>query len=196
MVRMRFALTTAPAAEPVSSAEFVAWTKLDSDAATADASLITALLKSAREHLERFTGPMIAQTWEGYLDEWPSGDVLAIGKLRVSAIASVKYTDEDDAEETLSSADYRTDFISPYARIILKDGVSWPSVTLRNINPIKITFTAGYTNAAAVPADLKHAITLLAAHWYANREPVTTGGITELPYGVQSLIANFRDWGF
>ncbi len=193
---MRFVLTTAPAAEPVSSAEFVAWTKLDSDAATADASLITALLKSAREHLERFTGPMIAQTWEGYLDAWPSGEI-TIGKLRVSAIASVKYTDEADAEETLAASDYRTDFISPYARIILKDGVSWPSVTLRNINPIKITFTAGYSGAAAVPADLKHAITLLTSHWYANREPVNIGNITTpLPYGVEALISNFRDWGF
>jgi len=56
----------------------------------------------------------------------------------------------------------------------------------------EIRFTAGYGPAADdTPEDLRHAVTLLAAHFYENRE-ATTDTRTPLPLGVASLVAPYR----
>jgi hypothetical protein len=48
-----------------------------------------------------------------------------------------------------------------------------------------------------VPADLKHAVKMLAAHLYENRE-ATLVGITaeDLPLGVWDIINQHRAWAF
>lgn len=50
---------------------------------------------------------------------------------------------------------------------------------------------------ATVPADLKEAVCLLAAHWYVNRE-ATLIGVTaeELPFGVWAIINEYRAYRF
>jgi len=55
----------------------------------------------------------------------------------------------------------------------------------------EIRFTAGYgTTADAIPEDLRHAVTLLAAHFYENRE-ATTDPRAPLPLGVAGLLAPY-----
>ena len=56
----------------------------------------------------------------------------------------------------------------------------------------EVSFTAGYgTTGEAVPDDLRHAVTLLAAHFYENRE-ATTDPRAPLPFGVGGLLAPYR----
>ena len=204
MVRMRFALATAPTAEPVTSAELAAQCRIGSAEATAEATYIAALIKAARTRAENLCGPIMSQVWDGYLDGWPRGDVITIEKPRATAITSIKYTPEDAAvASTLSAADYTTDFVSHYARIRLRDGKSWPSDTLERLNPIVIRFTAGYApgegtghEADNVPPGLKQAILFLAGHWYDTRTMVADGQIAEIPQTFTDLIADYREWGF
>ena len=55
---------------------------------------------------------------------------------------------------------------------------------------------AGYGGADDVPQAIRTAAAMLVAHWYRNREAVNVGNITsELPLGVQSLIAPYRRVG-
>src|SRR5574344_951488 len=42
------------------------------------------------------------------------------------------------------------------------------------------------------PPTLKHAIMMLAAHWYNQREPVSTTQMHEVPDALQSLIKPYR----
>jgi uncharacterized phiE125 gp8 family phage protein len=162
-----------------------------------DDDYITACLAAATGYTEQLCGPLVSATFDGYLDEFPSGDIITITKPRCSAVTSIKYTDDDGVtQSTFSSSYYVTDFVSFYARIRLKDGYSWPSDTLTEVNGVVIRFTAGYTNAAAVPYELKAAVQLLGAHLYNNRELSTMRDQSyTLPMGYDSLIANYRDWG-
>ncbi|UVC10185.1 phage gp6-like head-tail connector protein [Rhizobium sp. TH2] len=47
---------------------------------------------------------------------------------------------------------------------------------------------------APVPSDVKHAVLLLAAHFYSSREAVLIGtSVNDLPYGVADLLRNYRE---
>jgi uncharacterized phiE125 gp8 family phage protein len=192
----RYKLITAPAAEPVSLSEVKSHCRIDG---TAEDTLLTSYLLAAREHVESLCGPLISQVLELYLDDFPAGDVLVILKPRVSAVASIKYTDEGGTEATLDASSYLTDFVSHHARVVLKSNASWPSVTLAEANGVIVRFTAGYgTQAENVPQAIKQAIMLLASSLYENRDPVVQGStiIQELPFAVTALLANYREWGF
>lgn len=199
MVKMRFALATAPATEPITTAELASQCRIGSTEATTEATYITSLCLAARVKAEELCGPIITQSWDGYLDEWPCDDTIVIPKYRVTAITSVKYTIMDaSAATTLSSTTYLTDFIGDSlgrARIRLKNGQNWPSDSLEVINPIAIRFSAGYANAAAVPETLKQAMRFLASHWYNNREIITDGQVADIPNTFMDLITDHRDWG-
>lgn len=158
--------------------------------------LITACIAAATEYTENLCGPLVSKVYDGYLDDWPCGDLLIIPKPRCTAIGSIKYTDDDAVEATFAAASYLTDFVSFYARIKLKSGYSWPSVDLREMNGVVVRLTVGYATAAAVPYELKAAVKFLAAHLYEQREPVVLRDQPyTLPMGYEALIANHRDWG-
>jgi uncharacterized phiE125 gp8 family phage protein len=60
---------------------------------------------------------------------------------------------------------------------------------------VEINFTAGYgALASAVPERLKLAIKILTAHYFENREALSTLDLKEVPLSVATLIADFRAW--
>lgn len=47
------------------------------------------------------------------------------------------------------------------------------------------------------PASLQHALKMLVAHWYENREAVAVGiSAQEVPFGVWEIVNEFRDYSF
>ncbi|ASP85475.1 DNA-packaging protein [Sinorhizobium meliloti] len=51
--------------------------------------------------------------------------------------------------------------------------------------------------AGAVPADLKQAICHLVGHWYENREATIAGiSLMPVPYSVQEIVREYRNWSF
>ena len=58
--------------------------------------------------------------------------------------------------------------------------------------PLEITFDAGFGTAwSDTPADLRHAVFMLAAHYFDTRHDVGAAGV-ETPHGVRALIAPWR----
>jgi len=47
-----------------------------------------------------------------------------------------------------------------------------------------------------VPAAVREAVRQLAAHLYENREATSYGTVSEIPFGVTSLLSPFRTWTF
>lgn len=57
--------------------------------------------------------------------------------------------------------------------------------------------TDGAEYPETVPPALKECVSLLAAHWYENRESVLVGvSGQQLPIGVDEIVANFRNYSW
>lgn len=184
-------LVTPPASTPVSLAEAKLHLRVDG---TDEDALITGLIDAAVSHLDGYAGVlgrcMVTQTWRQDFDRWSKCLRLPV---LAAAVSSVKVRSSEGTLSTVSSDDYalKQDARSSYVRF--DDSYSYPG-DLAQANGILIEFTAGYGNAAAVPAALKAAALLIVGHLYANREAVGEA-LTELPLGVAALITPYRRVG-
>ena len=90
----------------------------------------------------------------------------------------------DNTEYEFAASNYFVDTDHEPGRINLEHGISWPAVTLRDINGLKIRFVAGYGDAATdVPQAAKEAITLYCAYRNENRI-----GETEVPKAFYDIL--------
>lgn len=195
---MALHLVTAPVVEPVTLAEIKAQCRVDHDD---ENELLNSLIVAARETVETLTGrALMTQTWDWKFHEFPEHDEgLTIPLGQVTSITSITYLDTAGASQTWSSSDYRTDIPTgpkaALARIEPGYGISYPS-TYDVMNAIAVRFVAGYgSTPETVPSSLCHAIKLLVAHWYQNREAIVVsigGTATELPLGVSALIWPYK----
>lgn len=120
------------------------------------------LIAAARQKFERFTNRrLITQTLAIYLDNWPKGKSLIFPVAPISAIGGVQYYDANDVLQTLSSANYVTDFVSEPGRLVLIDGEVWPDLKTGRPNRIYINATAGYGDATDVPEDIVTAMLMM-----------------------------------
>tara|TARA_R110002110_G_scaffold24174_8_gene90973 strand:+ start:741 stop:1304 length:564 start_codon:yes stop_codon:yes gene_type:complete len=183
---MTLMLMSGAASEPVTLGDARAHLRLDTE--TED-MLLGAFLTAARVALEAQTRrAFVTQSWRLILDAWP-GAVVTLPLAPVSAITAVTMNDAG-APRTVAPALYDTALEGDAPRLVA-NGV-WP-VPSRRVGGIHIDFTAGYGEAADVPAPLRQAILLLVAHWFENREPVSIGDTAgQLPLSVSALIAPYR----
>ena len=188
---MPFVLTSGPLAEPLSVTEAKAYLRVDhADEDTLIASLVTA----ARLHTEVALGRrLITQDWSLFFDAWPHSKIVEIDLGPIQAVTQISTFAEDATETIFGSENYFADLVSDPGRIVRNGGATWPAPG-RQINGIKITFTAGYGDAAGdVPEPLRQALLLLVAHWYERREPVILGETAiQVPETVQSLLLPYR----
>lgn len=182
-------LNTAPAEEPVTTAEAKAQCRVDiSD----DDALIASYITVAREWAENFRRQkFITQTWEWYLDAFPGGGLtLPFGP--VQSVSEIAYKADGAGSYTaVDSSNYVVDAISEPARIVLATSGSWPGDALTPVNGVKITFVCGYGLATAVPVSIQQAIKLVVGHLYENREDVVIAqgiSISQVPMAAKALL--------
>jgi len=179
-----------------------------------DDTLIAELIKVAQNNVEAYTGRAITQqTLQLFLDRLPyyvdeklregvytapdlnySADYIVLPKPPVSSITHVKYYANDNTASTFASSNYFADTDSSQARVVLKNGVSWPTLTeLRQGNAYEVQYVAGYGNSASdVPTPIIQAIKLLTTHLYENRELVTSMSANTIPYTIGQLLQPYR----
>jgi uncharacterized phiE125 gp8 family phage protein len=190
---MGLSLVTAPAAEPISATEAKAHCRVDH---SLDDTLIGTLITAARQRIETWQRrQLVTATWDWKLDDFPrDGDrTFYVPLPPLQSITSITYVDADGNSQTLSSSVYTVDAVSEPGRIVEAYGQSWPA-TRKQPNAVTVRFVAGYGLAAAVPEATKAALKLLVGHWFANREAVQPGTLTELPLAVERLL-DVGDWG-
>lgn len=180
--------TVEPAAEPVTLAEAKAHLRI---AHASEDELIGALIRAARDDVERATGiALIDQSWRLTLDRWPRHDTAMLLRHPVKEILSVTVFDEDGAASLIDPADYQLDAGSRPARLLFKERPD----AVRVMNGIEIDFVAGFGEAGPdVPDLLKRAILVLVAHWYEFRaayqpddQPIS------YPAGYDRIISSYR----
>lgn len=162
----RAVLVTPPVAEPVTLAEAKKQLELASSDTAHDAHLAL-LIQAAREQWEADTDSCcLSQTWKVYAEEFDD-DEIYLPKRPIQSVTHVKYYDASNVQQTLSTSVYSLD---DAARAVRLDSLQiWPAVYDR-FDAITITFVAGYTSAAAVPAIHKQAILLLVGKYFENRD--------------------------
>lgn len=170
------------------------------DAATsAEDDFLDSLIAVARVHTE---GPLlnrklITQTWDIYFDAFPGVNEIQLPFGSLQSVTSIKYTDVDDVENTFSSDNYYVDTVSIMGRVVLKSGISWPSTTLRPMNPVVIRIVCGYGDAGSdVPIPIRQAMLIKIADMYENREESLVGTIYKILPAADNLVAPYRLWEF
>lgn len=180
-------LLTAPAVEPLSLAEAKAFLRVET---AADDDVITALIASARIHVEAQTRrALIAQGWRLKRDAWPADGRLAVLPAPLRALTAARVYDAHGNATTLDLQSFVVDTAGS-AIVFVPWAVAQPG---RSVAGIELDVTVGYGDAASdVPQALRQAVRLLTAHWYENRGLATLGTITVLPTTVAALIAPYR----
>jgi uncharacterized phiE125 gp8 family phage protein len=181
--------TVAPTEDPITLTEAKAHLRvLHSDDDTYIAGLVSAAV--ALVDGEGMLGrAMVTQTWAQWVDQAPGWVRLTMGPF--IALTSVQYYDDTGTLQTATLADYETRLHGDFVICKPKEGYEWPSADARE-DAIKITYTAGFGAASAVPAGLKHALLMLVAHWYANREASSAEPLKDVPMAVEHLIGAER----
>jgi len=171
------------------------------DASTSvEDDLLNSLIEAARQYAEDYQRrAYITQTWELWLDSFPSEDYIEIPLPPLQTVNSVKYYNTSDTEATFADTYYLQDIKSEPGRVALNYSETWPSTTLRPSNGVCIEFVVGYGDVASdVPKKVKQAMLLLISHWYENREAVISTGAMpkEIPFAVDALLWTRRIFGF
>jgi uncharacterized phiE125 gp8 family phage protein len=185
---VKYRVEEPPAKEPITLDEAKAHLRiLTSD----DDEYITALIETAREYCEEYTGrALITQTIEAFVDEAPPA-AITLPKPPLQTVASVVFTAEDGTETTAPATDYHVDANGFYGVITLKSGKSWPSPTLLPSSGIKITYDAGYgDDETDVPRRIRQAMLLLIGHWYEHREEISIQNQAfQIPVAAKALLS-------
>jgi len=174
---------------PVSLTEAKSHLKVDT---TADDTYITSIIKAATQLSEEYTNRFFINT---VIDQTCSdfAQLQTLFKSKVSAVAHVKYYDNDNSLQTLSASIYDTQLQYEPSQIQLAENQSFPSITKRN-DAVVARYTVGYGSAASdVPEIIKQAILLTIGNFYQNRNSVVIGRIaTELPQNSKWLLDTYK----
>lgn len=155
--------------------------------------LIESYISAARAYLENWCHIVIAESeWELTLDSFPE-EGISLTRFPLISVTSIKYDDEDGAEQTLGTSNYTVDASGAFGWVVpIEDG--WPGV-ISAINAVRVRFMAGWandSNVSTAPPELKQAIKLLVGHFYDNREAVGPGSLAALPFAVEALASTHR----
>jgi uncharacterized phiE125 gp8 family phage protein len=167
--------TVAPTSDPVTVQEMREHARIS---LTDDDSHIQGLIASAVTYAETFLNRQImTATYRLSMDGFPSW-IIKLPMPPTQSVTSITYVDSGGTTTTLAGSTYILDSDSSPARITPAYSTIWPSIRSQ-IGSVKVTFVAGYASAALVPAPITHAIRMLVAHWYENREAVSTGAVSK-----------------
>ncbi|HEV2612537.1 MAG TPA: phage head-tail connector protein [Noviherbaspirillum sp.] len=177
-----------PATElAVTLADAKAHLRIDGDDQDA---MVEAWIRGITAHAEHQMGrSILTQTWRCTLDAFP--DAIRLDFPPIVSVSSVKYIDEDGAEQTLDPADYIVDTVSEPGYIVPADGVEWPA-TMARINAVNVEYVAGYgATQAAVPHGIKMYLLAKLMEQYRPNAALKDGIQTSF---IESLLHPFKIW--
>jgi len=151
--------------------------------------LLSGLITAAREYCEqRQNRVYITQTWELALDDWP--DVIQVPLPPLQTVDKIEYYGSDGVMlPVLDPLTYQVDERGYKARVAPVYGQHWPTIPLRSLAGVVVTFTAGYgLLASTMPERIRTAIKMLAGHMYEHREATDIKEVREVAFAVNALL--------
>lgn len=188
------ALATAPAVEPIDKIQAKLQSRVDGNL---EDSWFDDAISAARAYCERLCfSAFITQTWDFWLPAWPSGRI-RLPYAPLQSITTFEYTDLNETTTAVDPSTYVTRNGPTPGEIVLRFAQIWPTAVLSPAWPIHIQMVCGYgDDGTSVPPAIIHAIKMLVAHWYENREAVVVGRAagtsTTVDLAVRNLLAPYR----
>jgi uncharacterized phiE125 gp8 family phage protein len=194
---------TPPSVEPVSIAEAKAQCRVDDT--SEDLLLFSTYISAAREWAERYTERTFIHTqWQLRTDAFPFEFRLPFPPMATATgftDVTLSYTSSIVGgvgnTVTLDPLKYRVDRYQTPGAVRPLYGQTWPGYVVDR-NSITLTWWGGYgEDGEAVrrtSAAVKPAILMLVSHLFRNREMTAEAALSEVPFGVKSLLNTVR-WG-
>ena len=148
-----------------------------------DRLLLTKIQAATAEVEQVLNAPIIAREFVLKFSGWPTvandeTDKIIIPNPPLISVASIKYQDADDAEQTLDPAEYRVSNSPPLPYIALS---STPTAYEAG-DAISVTYTSGWaTQPSGVPFQIREAIILRAA---TRMEMAVESGLGTVPWNL------------
>ena len=156
-------LVTPPKDTPVTLAQLKAQARIPFDD---DDVYLTSLIEAATGLLDGWTGllgrALMPQVWRQDFTSFAAQMRLPFGPIQ--SIEGFTYLDGDGVETPFEDYTLGVDGLGPSLHLV----TGWPSIQPHSL--VSVTFTAGYADAAAVPAPIRQAILIQAATMYEHRE--------------------------
>ena len=179
-------LVTGPAALPISLAEAKEQMRVEHEY---DDATILRLINAAVAFVDvqgALGKAMITQTWAQWVGMVPGTVTLFLGP--VQSVSAIKYYDTDGNLQTATLSDFDIFGTPTKTTVAPKSGKAWP-VAQNRPDAIRIEYVIGYGDSASdVPQTIRHALMMLVAHWYENREGAQERVLSDVPFGFNELI--------
>ena len=197
-------LLVGPTQEPIQPSDMLAHSRIL--AWDADNGLIQTYITAAREYVEtKLHRQLLTAQYLLTLDQFPGRQVddyrpptWRYGIIRMplpplQSVQSVQYVDPGQSTQpyqftTLDPSLYQVSLNTEPGRVAPAAFQVWPATNPLVMEAINITFTCGWTAPSLIPARIIHAIKMLVAHMYDNREPVVENAASKLPYGLRTWL--------
>ena len=186
---------TQPAVEPVTLSEAKQHCRVDTDS---DDAYIGSLIQAAREYCEAYCDETFVHSqYRMTLDSFPVEIELPRPPMATAGTVTavvVTYTLENQTTATLSTSEYRVDRDATPGVLRTNYNGSWPSHLL-DYNSVTVTWWGGRDgDASSLPQRFKSAVLWLVGYWYERRMAAEQATMSEIPFGVKSLLDNAK-WG-
>jgi len=152
--------------------------------------VLEGFLRAAMAAIEARTGKvLIERAYSWTVHAWLDRAGAPFPTAPVQSITQVERVARDGTRETIAAGSYwlERDMAQPRLRPV---GSALPSIPTDG--SVVVTFLAGYGAAwTDLPADLRQAVLLLAAHYYEYRDETSLSDGC-MPFGVSSLIERYK----
>lgn len=170
-------------------------------------------MRSAVWFLEQQTSRVAVPTeFKEHFSDWPPNSsgicwsyAMKLGRFPVREVYGISYLDDDENLQQVAGSDFRFDRTPEGGDVAFGPDFTAPLLASNRSKPIYIHYTAGTDAFGTTEGDsgyepdlmynpvVGHALLLLTAHWYENREPVNIGNITSsLPFSLDALLSQLR----
>lgn len=153
--------------------------------------VLETLLKASIAAIEGRTGKaLFSRRFSWSLTAWRDPGAQRLPVAPVSLIHLLRLVSQAGAETIVDPANYRL-MRDNHSPAVAATGLLLPSIP--PAGTAEIEFDAGYDTAwGGIPADLGHAVMLLAGHYYEHRHDVVDADAGLIPFGVGALIERYR----
>lgn len=158
------------------------------DGATEDA-LLEQYLRAALETVEgRVSRALFLRDYTLRLTRWRDDYAQVLPRAPVVQVSALTLRDRSGAQTLVAPDRYILQADGARPRIVAA-GAALPAIPTRGV--VDIAFSAGFGAAwDDIPADLRHAVLLLAAQYYEHRD---SGGTQDMDFGIRALLERWRD---